>query len=144
MEHVGTILALAVIVLMIIGFFIVLSRFKRCPANKILIKYGQVGPGQTCQVIHGGGSFIIPILQEYSFMDLDPITITDKSGNRLGIAQLGMDSGIFQKGVERFMTASNEDIKSALTALFEDHHSKEDVEQALNNWGYELVSYSAD
>ena len=138
----AVVMAGTVAILLIVTFIIFLSRYKRCPANKILIKYGNVGNGQTCQVLHGGGSLIIPVIQHYNFMDLDPITITDKSGNRLGIVQLGMESGIMQKGVERFMTASNEEISAALTALFEDNTTKEPLEEALNNWGYELVSYS--
>lgn len=33
------------------------SRFKRCPSDKILVVYGRTG-GSSAKCIHGGGAFI--------------------------------------------------------------------------------------
>jgi flotillin len=50
-------------------------RFKRCPSNRVLVKYGKVGTGTTARCIHGGATFIIPVIQDYAFLNLEPIQI---------------------------------------------------------------------
>ncbi len=52
-----------------------LTRYKRCPSNKILVVYGNVGRGKSAKCIHGGGSFIIPVIQDWKYLTLNPITI---------------------------------------------------------------------
>lgn len=51
-----------------------LSRYKRCPSDKILVVYGRTGGG-SAKCIHGGAAFIIPVFQDYSFLDLQPLSI---------------------------------------------------------------------
>lgn len=51
------------------------SRYKMCPSDKILIVYGNVGSGRSAKCIHGGATFIVPIIQSYAFMDLNPLNI---------------------------------------------------------------------
>lgn len=53
----------------------VLSRYKTCPSNMLLVKYGKVGEGNASQVIHGGATFVWPVFQQYSYLDLTPMTI---------------------------------------------------------------------
>jgi flotillin len=49
--------------------------YKRCPSNKILVKWG-VGSGrQTAKCVHGGGELVFPIFQDYDYLGLDPIQI---------------------------------------------------------------------
>jgi flotillin len=58
------------------SFLILLSaRYKRCPSNNIMVIYGKVGGGGTAQCIHGGAAFIIPLIQDYAFLGLEPIQI---------------------------------------------------------------------
>jgi flotillin len=49
--------------------------FKRCPANQVLVISGKVGTGQSAKVISGGGTFVVPVLQEWAFLDLRPLQI---------------------------------------------------------------------
>ncbi len=66
------------VVLALITVFVVLfvaTRFKRCPSNKILVVYGKVGGGRSARCIHGGGAFILPLVQDYDYLDLSPRTI---------------------------------------------------------------------
>ena len=58
-------------------FFIVFifSRYKRCPSDKVLVVYGKVGKGQSARCIHGGGAFVWPVIQDYTYMSLTPLTI---------------------------------------------------------------------
>lgn len=51
------------------------SRYRRCPSNKILVVYGRVGSGKSAKVVHGGGAFVWPIIQDYSYLELTPMTI---------------------------------------------------------------------
>ena len=65
----------------ILGVFIVLiaavfvSRYKRSPSNKILVVYGKVGTGKSARCIHGGGAFVIPVIQDWQYLNLSPIPI---------------------------------------------------------------------
>ena len=63
-----------VLLVMGIGLFVI-KCYKRCPSNKILVVYGKVGGGQASQCLHGGGKFVIPLLQDYQYLHLDPIQI---------------------------------------------------------------------
>jgi flotillin len=51
------------------------SRYKRCPSDRILVVFGKVGEGQSARCIHGGGAMIWPLIQDYAFLDLTPMTI---------------------------------------------------------------------
>lgn len=51
-----------------------LSRYKKCPSDKILVVYGRTGGG-SAKCIHGGAAFIVPVFQDYSFLDLQPMSI---------------------------------------------------------------------
>ncbi len=70
--------------LFVVGFavlfiFIILisfiKRYKRCPSDRILVVYGKVGTGNSAKCIHGGASFIWPVIQDYRYLDLTPISI---------------------------------------------------------------------
>jgi flotillin len=41
----------------------------------LLVKYGKVGEGNASQVIHGGATFVWPVFQQYSYLNLTPMTI---------------------------------------------------------------------
>jgi flotillin len=51
------------------------SRYKRCPANRLLVVSGRVGGGESARCISGGGAFIWPVIQEYAYLGLEPIQI---------------------------------------------------------------------
>lgn len=63
----------AVIMLVVMVMFVV-SRYKTCPPNKILVKSGWIGGDQSAKVLHGGGTFVWPVIQEFSFLDKAPIS----------------------------------------------------------------------
>lgn len=61
--------------LIILGILIfVANRYKRSPSNKILVVFGNVGGEKTAKCIHGGGTFILPLIQGYSYLSLEPMT----------------------------------------------------------------------
>jgi len=58
-------------------FFLVfvVKQYKRCPSNRILVLYGKVGANRAAQCLHGGGKFVLPLLQDYAFLNLEPMVI---------------------------------------------------------------------
>lgn len=72
----SNIVAIIILVAFLLGTVVWLfSRYKMCPSDKILIVYGNVGAGRSAKCIHGGATFIMPIVQSYAFLDLNPINI---------------------------------------------------------------------
>lgn len=67
-----------------------LSRFKRCPSDKILVVYGKTG-GTSARCIHGGGAFIWPVIQDYAYLDLKPISIEANLTNALSRQNIRVD-----------------------------------------------------
>ena len=57
-----------------IGAFIY-SCFKRCPSDRVLVIYGMRTGSQSFRCIHGGKTFVWPIIQHHQFLDLTPIPI---------------------------------------------------------------------
>lgn len=54
---------------------LLVRRYKRCPSNRILVIFGKVKGGTTSKCIHGGAAFIWPVIQDYAFLNLEPIQI---------------------------------------------------------------------
>lgn len=112
----GLPMALIFGVLFIFLFLIVLiRRYKRCPSDRILVVYGKVGGGQSAKCIHGGAAFIIPVLQDYEFLDLTPISIEvnlfnalSKQNIRVNVPSrftigVSTEPGIMQNAAERLL-----------------------------------------
>ncbi|MEM5773537.1 MAG: SPFH domain-containing protein [Anaerolineaceae bacterium] len=69
--------ALAVFVILIASVILyMLSRFKRCPSDKILVIYGRVEKGRSSMTMHGGGAIVWPVIQDYAYLSLTPMTIS--------------------------------------------------------------------
>jgi flotillin len=68
------VILLAILVMVTLSFLA--TRYKRCPSDKVLVVYGKVGKGQSARCIHGGGAFIWPLIQDYTYMSLTPLTIS--------------------------------------------------------------------
>ena len=68
--------AIAVVMLLLSMLILVSKQYKRCPSNRILVIYGKAGrSGDAAKTIHGGAAFVIPLIQDYAFLSLDPIQI---------------------------------------------------------------------
>ncbi|MDR3254054.1 MAG: hypothetical protein LBT31_00620 [Synergistaceae bacterium] len=66
---------IALLVLFVFMTFIaLLRRYRRCPSDKILVIFGKTGEG-SARCIHGGAAFVWPLFQDYSYLDLTPISI---------------------------------------------------------------------
>ncbi|NQU68359.1 MAG: flotillin family protein [Candidatus Marinimicrobia bacterium] len=65
----------AFLILVVSTIMFLASRYKRCPSDKILVVFGKVGIGQSANCIHGGGRLIWPLIQDYAYISLTPMTI---------------------------------------------------------------------
>jgi len=82
-----------IVVAAVVGFITIsalISRFKRCPSDKILVIYGRTG-GTSAKCIHGGGAFIWPVIQDYAYLDLKPISIEANLTNALSRQNIRVD-----------------------------------------------------
>ena len=66
------------------------SRYRRCPSDKILVVYGNTG-GSSAKCIHGGGTFIWPVIQDYAYLSLIPISIEANLTNALSRQNIRVD-----------------------------------------------------
>jgi flotillin len=63
-----------VILLMLMGFL--KSTIRRCGSNQVLVVYGGfTGKGRTAKTVHGGASIVLPLIQDYRYLSLEPIQI---------------------------------------------------------------------
>ena len=89
-------LVLIIVAIVFVTFTAILARYKRCPSDKILVIYGKTGKNKqgavsSARCIHGGASFIWPVFQSYSFLDLTPISIECNLTNALSKQNIRVD-----------------------------------------------------
>ncbi len=68
-------IAAAAILIVLFAIVFIIKQYKRCPSNRILVVFGKVGGGQASRCYHGGGKFVIPLIQDYAFLNLEPLVI---------------------------------------------------------------------
>ena len=85
----SVIFVIAVIVAVVI-LAALLNRYRRCPSDKILVVYGSTGKG-SAKCVHGGGVFVFPIIQDYAYLSLTPISIEANLTNALSRQNIRVD-----------------------------------------------------
>src|SRR6476619_5866109 len=51
------------------------ANYKRCSSNQVLVIFGKTSKGQAAKTVHGGAAFVWPLIQDYSYLSLEPIQI---------------------------------------------------------------------
>lgn len=114
---IGICVAVLVLFACLIG---ILSRYRKCPSDKVLVIYGKVGTdkngeNRSARCIHGGAAFIIPVIQSYQYLDLTPISINVDLRNALSKQNIRVDvpsrftvgistePGVMQNAAERLL-----------------------------------------
>lgn len=133
MEALGfwVIVVIAFVILISMTLVFLASRYKRCPSDKILVIYGKVGGGQSADCIHGGGSLVWPLIQDYAYMDLTPMTISIPLQNALSqqnirinvpstfTVGISTEPGIMNNAAERLLKLPQSDIEEmAMEIIF--------------------------
>ncbi|MBO5789322.1 MAG: flotillin family protein [Clostridia bacterium] len=111
------------VILAVVVFAILLwalTRFRKCPSDKIMVIYGKVGKNpdgsaRSSLCMHGGVRFIVPVIQSYSYLDLTPISIGVDLRNALSRQNIRIDvpssftvgistePGVMQNAAERLL-----------------------------------------
>ncbi len=100
-----------------------ISRYKRCPSDKILVIYGKTGTGSSSKCLAGGAAFVWPVIQDFDFLDLTPISIdVDLRGalsrqnirvsvpSRFTVA-VSNEPGVMEIASERLLRKSTDEIR---------------------------------
>jgi len=70
-----SIMVILLVIILVMLLILFSSRYKRCPSNRILVIFGRSSSGKTAQCIHGGAKLVIPLLQDYDYLSLEPMQI---------------------------------------------------------------------
>jgi flotillin len=54
---------------------VIAKQYQRCPSNRVLVVFGKIQGEKTAKCIHGGGTFIVPLIQDFAFLSLEPIVV---------------------------------------------------------------------
>ena len=110
---------------------LVVRRYKRCPSNRILVVYGRTSKGMSSKTLHGGGTFVWPVIQSYDYLTLDPLQIDvplkgalSQENIRVNVPSfftvaVGTDPETMQNAAVRLLGLSQAEIeKQALDIIF--------------------------
>ena len=116
-----TLILICVLVVVVFSLLVaVLKRYKRCPSDKVMVVYGNVGSNKdgtsrSSKCIHGGAAFVWPIVQAAEFLDLTPISISVDLQNALSRQNIRInvpstftvgvstENGVMQNAAERLL-----------------------------------------
>ena len=122
------------IVLLVLGLLIfslilaVLSRYRKCPSDKIMVIYGKVGSNKdgtyrSAKCVHGGASFVWPLFQSYQYIDLTPLSMSVDLKSALSRQNIRIDvpsrftvgistePGVMQNAAERLLGLKQQEIQ---------------------------------
>lgn len=73
---------IAAIVLSMI-FLSMVTWYRKCPSDRIMVIYGRTGGHKSALCLHGGAKFVWPVFQDYGFISLRPLQINVNLDNAL-------------------------------------------------------------
>ena len=124
----GATITLIIAIILFVVVVALASRYRRCPSDKILVVYGSVGKGKegairSANCIHGGARLVWPVIQDYKYLDLTPMSIEVNLTNALSKQNIRVDvpsrftvaisteTGIMQNAAERLLGLSHDAVK---------------------------------
>ncbi|PKP36110.1 MAG: flotillin, partial [Bacteroidetes bacterium HGW-Bacteroidetes-15] len=125
-------IVIGIIAFVVFAFVLIVSllqRYKRCPSDRVLVVYGKVGKNKadesrSAKCIHGGAAFIWPVIQDYAFLNLTPLSIEINLTNALSQQNIRVDvpsrftvgistePGIMDNAAERLLGLAQDDISN--------------------------------
>ncbi len=124
-----TIILVCVVVLLLFSTVtLLLSRYKKCPSDKVMVIYGKVGKNKdgsarSAKCIHGGAAFVWPVVQSREFLDLTPLSISVDLENALSrqnirinvpsrfTVGISTEPGVMQNAAERLLGLKLQEIQ---------------------------------
>ena len=114
-----------------VGAFFVLStivvalmRYRIANSNQILVVTGKVGGNKSAKTIHGGATFIWPLIQKYFYLDLTPMQVKIDLQNALSLKNIrinvpasftiaiGTEASIMGAAAERLLGKTQREISA--------------------------------
>ncbi|NLX27070.1 MAG: flotillin family protein [Lentisphaerae bacterium] len=118
----GLVLVIILAVAFIGAVMAMISRYRRCPSNKILVIYGKTSSG-AAKCIHGGAAFVWPLIQDFAYLDLEPFVVPIDLKNALSLenirvtvpttvtAAISNTKGIMQNAAVRLLGLTRQQIE---------------------------------
>lgn len=115
------IILVGLVFLILLMLMYAVTRYKRCPSDKILVIYGKTGQG-SAKCLAGGAAFVWPVIQDYEYLDLTPISIDvdlkgalSKQNIRVSVPSrftvaISNDEGIMTNAAERLLGKGRSEI----------------------------------
>ncbi|NNE30488.1 MAG: flotillin family protein [Saprospiraceae bacterium] len=112
----------AIVGLVFLMLLFLITRYKRCPSDKILVIYGRTGQG-SAKTLAGGAAFVWPVIQDYQYLDLTPISIDvdlrgalSKQNIRVSVPSrftvgVSNEPGVMVNAAERLLGKSPEEVR---------------------------------
>jgi flotillin len=116
----------ALIIALVLGTVLfILSRIRMCPPDRLLVVYGaKIARGQPGRCYHGGAAFVWPLVQNYAYLNLSPVSIDVPLKGALSSQNIRVDvpatftvgistePGIMENAAIRLLGRSIEEIKT--------------------------------
>ena len=127
METNVLILAAVLVVVVLLGIIGVLSRYRKCKSDEVLVVYGKTGGTKSAKLYHGGAAFVWPIIQGYDFLSMKPMQIDCKLTGAISAQNIRVDvpttitvaistdPEVMQNAAERMLGLSMDDKQNLIT-----------------------------
>jgi flotillin len=77
MDGAGWLIGIGVVAILVlfVVILLVITRYKRCASDEIIVVYGRLRGGRASRCLHGGATMVWPLIQDYKKLSLIPMTI---------------------------------------------------------------------
>ena len=77
---IASIMIFAIVLVLVAAVMFFAQRYKRCPPDQIMVIYGRTqrtpdGKAKPSKVLHGGAALVWPLIQDFAYISLKPMTI---------------------------------------------------------------------
>lgn len=115
------------VVVVIVSFIGILSRYRKCKSDEVLVVYGKTTGEKSAKLYHGGAAFVWPIIQGYEFLSMKPLQIDCKLTGALSAQNIRVDvpttitvaistdPEVMQNAAERLLGLQAEDKQNLIT-----------------------------
>jgi len=119
----------AVMLVLALGFLMLVTRYKRCASDEILVVFGNVRGGRASRCIHGGATMVWPLIQDYKKLSLVPMTILINLTNALSLQNIRIhvpstftiavstDPSIMNNAAERLLHLNKQEIEDMASEI---------------------------
>ena len=122
------IMAAILVAVILLTFIGILSRYRKCKSDEVLVVYGKTGGDKkSAKLYHGGAAFVWPIIQGYEFLSMKPMQIECKLTGALSAQNIRVDvpttitvaistdPEVMQNAAERMLGLTMDDNQNLIT-----------------------------